>query len=399
MSSLRYLLVLGTLLTASAFGAEIIAPYLGPLEYKGQMGFSYTEGINPITYITIEIDSTVAEKLIILDAPTGWTYTLTGNILELEGGTLDPGNSVAIPVSFGGYIAPNEYAVTSTGYTSGGETVQASGSLIVSLMVMLNALDTASAMRYQLVMATLGIGFIELILSRMLQRKPIEVESVADKLQPYNFGGGKDLKPTTEQDQDLKRLIQSQEVYFADNISYTDHSDLSGIRRGDLKRVQEDVVPARGESIPDGKDAPLTEEMLENQAAELDSKQGSILDTVEKPDLKIDQGVGITSDGDLVHISDDTGITFEKTSPPKKDTIPDITKEGKSFSETSGLEIEQQGVEYRTGDTPDHPKKLSGLSKHTNIELKRSDLDMGDRSQSEGKGFLRRIADFFRGFF
>ena len=139
--------------------------------------------------------------------------------------------------------------------------------------------------------------------------------------------------------------------------------------------------------------------MLKNLATELDSKQGSILDTVEKPDLKIDQGVGITSDGDHIHISDDTGITFDKTSPPKKDTIPDITKEGKSFSETSGLEIEQQDVEYRTGDTPDHPKKLSGLSKHTNVELKRSDLDMGDRSQSEGKGILRRIADFFRGFF
>jgi len=359
MKSLRYLLVLGTLITASAFGAEILAPYLGPLEYKGQMGFSYTEGINPITYITIEIDSTVAEKLIILDAPTGWTYTLTGNILELEGGTLSPG----------------------------------------SLMVMLYALDLASAMRFQLVMATLGIGFIELILSRMLQRKPKEVESVADKLQPYNFGVVKGPKLTTEQDQDLKRLIQSQEVYFADNISYTDHSDLSGIRRGDLKRVQEDVVPARAGSIPDGKDSPLTEEILEKQASKLESKQGSILDTVEKPDLKIDQGAGITSDGDLIHISDDTGITFEKSSPPQTGNIQNKTKEGMSFSEISGLEVERLDVEYRNGDTPDHPKKLSGLSKHTNIELKRSDLDRGGQSQPEGKGILRRIVDFFRSFF
>jgi len=399
MKSLRYLLVLGTLITASAFGAEILAPYLGPLEYKGQMGFSYTEGINPITYITIEIDSTVAEKLIILDAPTGWTYTLTGNVLELEGGTLSPGNNMAIPVSLGGYIAPNEYEVTSTGYTSGGETVQASGTLVVSLMVMLYALDLASAMRFQLVMATLGIGFIELILSRMLQRKPKEVESVADKLQPYNFGVVKGPKLITEQDQDLKRLIQSQEVYFADNISYTDHSDLSGIRRGDLKRVQEDVVPAPGGSTPDGKDAPLTEEMLEKQASELESKQGSILDTVEKPDLKIDQGAGITSDGDLIHISDDTGITFEKSSPPQTGNIQNKTKEGMSFSEISGLEVERLDVEYRNGDTPDHPKKLSGLSKHTNIELKRSDLDRGGQSQPECKGILRRIVDFFRSFF
>ena len=64
-----------------------------------------------------------------------------------------------------------------------------------------------------------------------------------------------------------------------------------------------------------------------------------------------------------------------------------------------GLEIEQQDIEYRTGDTPDHPKKLSGLSKHTNVELKRSDLDMVDHSQSEGKGILSRIVDFFRGLF
>lgn len=238
MSSLKYLLVLGTLLTASAFTADILAPYIGPLEYKGSMGYTYVEGTNPITRITI--DSTVAEKLIVLNPPAGWTYTLTDNILELEGGSLNPGESVTLPVSLGGYIPPDDYPVTSTGYTSGGEAVQASGSLVVSTMVILYALDTVSAMRNQLAMATLGLGLIELIISRMLQKKP-EVESVVDMLQPYQFGG----PPQDDANRrDLRNLIQNQEPYFADNTRYTPMDGTFG----PLKRT--DTIPSPSEGQP-----------------------------------------------------------------------------------------------------------------------------------------------------
>ena len=95
----------------------------------------------------------------------------------------------------------------------------------------------------------------------------------------------------------------------------------------------------------------------------------------------------------------DTKIKIGQTSPPDTGSIPDNKKEGKSFSEISGLEIEQQDIEYRTGNTPVHPKKQPGLSKHPNIELKRSDLDIGDQTQSESKGIIRSIVDFFRNLF
>jgi phage tail-like protein len=42
-----------------------------------------------------------------------------------------------------------------------------------------------------------------------------------------------------------------------------------------------------------------------------------------------------------------------------------------SFSEVSGLEVEISSIEYRTGSEPNRVRKLPGLTKFTNITLKR----------------------------
>ena len=96
MSSLRGLLVIGLVLTASGFLSESVGNVFGPLEYKGYVVFDYPEGDNPITNIVFTIDSTLAGNLLIVDVPSPWSYQYGNGELTLTGGSLNAGGTVQV---------------------------------------------------------------------------------------------------------------------------------------------------------------------------------------------------------------------------------------------------------------------------------------------------------------
>ena len=60
MVNLRSYIALGLILTGAAYSADFFSPFIGPTEYRGQLGFTYVEGENPITSITFEVDASGA---------------------------------------------------------------------------------------------------------------------------------------------------------------------------------------------------------------------------------------------------------------------------------------------------------------------------------------------------
>jgi hypothetical protein len=172
-------LVIGILLAASGFTADILGEYLGPIEYKGYIVFDYPEGENPIINIVFTVDPTLAGNLIILNVPSPWSHSYGGGILALSGGSLGPGGSVRVTVSLNQYFEDGEYMVSSVGTTSADEVSTASGPLLVGELYLLNVLGMASANRFPLLALVAGFAFLELYLSR---RKPKGIDGLAHEL-------------------------------------------------------------------------------------------------------------------------------------------------------------------------------------------------------------------------
>jgi hypothetical protein len=170
MVNLRSYIALGLILTGAAYSADFFSPFIGPTEYRGQLGFTYVEGESPITRITFEVDLRIAGSLLILEEPAGWSHTFTGGIVELTGGSLSPGESLVVPVSMMRYVEPDEYSISSTGVTSGGETVEAAGSLVVTLMVILRTLTAISNLKVTASLGTVGLIFVDILLKRFRGR-------------------------------------------------------------------------------------------------------------------------------------------------------------------------------------------------------------------------------------
>ena len=175
LSALRYLLIIGLILTASGFSSDILAEYLGPIEYKGYLVFDYPEGENPINNIVFNVDSTLADSLIIVSVPSIWSYSYGGGTLTLSGGSVSPGGSVKVTVSLNKYFEDGEYPVNSVGTTTAGDVSQASGPLLVGELYLLNFLEMASAYRFPLAAIVVCLGFLELFLSR---RKHVDLDNL-----------------------------------------------------------------------------------------------------------------------------------------------------------------------------------------------------------------------------
>jgi len=165
MSALKYLVVIGLILAAVGFASEPLGEYIGPIEYQGYLGFGYPEGDNPINNIVFTVDSTIAGNLIILDVPSMWSHSYSGGVLTLSGGSLSPGGEVLVTVSLNKYFEDGEYAVSSVGTTTAGETSQASGPLLVGDLSLLNMLGMVSSYRYPLAGVVAGLAVFELFLS------------------------------------------------------------------------------------------------------------------------------------------------------------------------------------------------------------------------------------------
>jgi hypothetical protein len=172
-------LVIAIILTASGYASDILGEYLGPIEYNGYIGFDYPEGENPINNIVFNVDSTIAGNLIILNVPSPWSHSYGGGTLTLSGGSLGPGGSLRVTVSLNRYFEDGEYPVSSVGTTTMGEVSQASGSLLVGELYLLNFLRLASAYRFPLAGLMVGLGFLELLSHRRKTMREARTSSPA----------------------------------------------------------------------------------------------------------------------------------------------------------------------------------------------------------------------------
>ncbi len=331
MVNLRSYIALGLILTGAAYSADFFSPFIGPTEYRGQLGFTYVEGENPITGITFEVDPRIAGSLLILEEPAGWSHTFTGGTVELTGGSLSPGESLVVPVSLMRYVEPDEYSISSTGVTSGGETVEVVGSLVVTLMVILRTLTAISNVKVTASLGTVALIFVDILLKRFRGR--------VDSGKPS--GGG--MSP----------------------------------------------------------DSVLTEEQLDAISKELEDAPVEV--PMGEGGVKIDSGVGITSDGSL--ITGDEGHVLSSSGKVESGSeAPAVPPKGEGFSDVAGLELEVPEIDYREGSESSHPRKMSGIPKYTNVTLKRGVIEEAGQSppvqeEPEGEGILEKIVNFFRNLF
>ena len=68
---------------ASGFVSESLGDVFGPLEYKGYLVLDYPEGDNPINNIVCNVDSTLANNLLIVDVPRPCSYQYSEGVLTL----------------------------------------------------------------------------------------------------------------------------------------------------------------------------------------------------------------------------------------------------------------------------------------------------------------------------
>ena len=173
MASLRLPLVFIALLSAVALFANIISPLIGPLEYTGHLTYSYIEGDNNVVKVVFQFNEEIGERLIVVNAPSPWSWTQGGNILSMTGGSLDPGGSLVVAVSFNRYVPPGDRPFTAVGTTSGGESSTAVGTLVVTEMLFLKILYILSLNWLYLFVGT-GVLFLAEII---LVRRRLEFES------------------------------------------------------------------------------------------------------------------------------------------------------------------------------------------------------------------------------
>ena len=148
MASLRLPLVFLAIISVIALFTGIISPFIGPLEYTGQLTFSYIEGDTPIVKVVFQFNEEIGDRLIVVNAPSPWSWTKGGNSLSMTSGGLAPGDSLVVAVSFNRYVPPGERPFTAVGTTSGGESSTALGTLVVTEMLLLRILYILSL--YQL---------------------------------------------------------------------------------------------------------------------------------------------------------------------------------------------------------------------------------------------------------
>ena len=127
MGKLRIPLIIMVIITLLAASAETASVIIGPREYQGALIYVYIQGETPIGLVTF--DDQIADRLLVVAAPSGWTYTLTGNLMTLSGGPISPGGQLTIRVSAWKYIQPGNYPFTAQG---GGATAR--GELLVKDM-------------------------------------------------------------------------------------------------------------------------------------------------------------------------------------------------------------------------------------------------------------------------
>ena len=214
MNTTRTLVLIGILLTAAGFTSNSLGEHLGPIDYKGYLVFDYPEGDNPINNIIFTLDSTIADKLIIVNVPYPWSYSYASPVLTLSDGSVSQGESVRVTVSLNTYFEEGEYPISSVGTTTAGETSQASGHLLVGDMYVLKFLGMLHQNRFPLAGIVACLGFFDLFLiSRVIQPRKDYTQQLKeiDKIEKEIAKNEVELENTRKEMETLKDEIEGDE--------------------------------------------------------------------------------------------------------------------------------------------------------------------------------------------
>ena len=184
MASLRYPLLVLTLLSLIAISAGSISPSIGPLEYTGHLSYDYIEGEDAIIRIVFQFNEEIGQRLVVVNAPSPWSWSLGADTLSMTGGSLAPGSTLVIPVSFNRYVPPGDRPFTAVGTTSSGESNTALGVLAVTEMLLLHVLHIISVNQLYLI----GLTGILLFTVVFLERRD-SVPHIGDDLYDWSDDG------------------------------------------------------------------------------------------------------------------------------------------------------------------------------------------------------------------
>jgi cbb3-type cytochrome oxidase subunit 3 len=115
------LIIIFIILLLLFFFAGTLVELVSNLTVQVTITYSYVEGNDPIVSITYYLPQEIADALA-PKQPAGWTVNLSGNVLSLTGGTLNPGESVTVDCRLSKYVSSGTRTVTATSTTSTGVT-------------------------------------------------------------------------------------------------------------------------------------------------------------------------------------------------------------------------------------------------------------------------------------
>ena len=173
MFSLRFPLVILALLSAIALLATLIAVFIAPFEYTGNLNFTYNEGTDSIIKIDFQFDQGIAESLVVVKVPSPWSGVQSGNTISMSGGNLAPEDALTVSVSFNRYVLPGKRPFTGIGTTSGGESIRSTGVLAVTEMIILKIIFILNQNQLYLIGGTFALFIVE-ILRRWKQKREVK---------------------------------------------------------------------------------------------------------------------------------------------------------------------------------------------------------------------------------
>ena len=241
MASLKLPVALLAILTLMAFFADPLGALIGPLEYTGSLSYTYVEGDNPIVKVVFQFDDEIGKQLIVTNAPPQWSWMQGGNILSMSGGSLQPGDTLVVQISFREFVPPGEKPFQATGITSAGEESIALGVLVVSLMVLLQVLSILALNRFYLLAATIALGILGVLLGGK-KEKPGDIELPVSP-------GPVTVDPGVKDGLSPPPVIQ---IDKGDTKCQCTHSwihqymDLDIEPRGTIKTLSDDPLPLKG---------------------------------------------------------------------------------------------------------------------------------------------------------
>lgn len=113
------LIVLFVILLLLFFFAAQIVELVSEWSGYGSFTYSYPQGHEAIVEINYDLPQKLADSMAVKETE-GWNVSLNGKILSLTGGTLNPGEAVAVTYKLKSYIPGGANTITVTGVTETG---------------------------------------------------------------------------------------------------------------------------------------------------------------------------------------------------------------------------------------------------------------------------------------